>query len=62
MIKPSIAVTRVVNSCVPLEPDGKAAPTDPWFTDGTASDAARPAGPDLLVRDLPAGERWESPC
>jgi len=31
-------------------------------TNGTASDAARLAGPDLLVTDLPTGERWELPC
>lgn len=31
-------------------------------TNGTASDAGRLAGPDLLVTDLPTGERWESPC
>ncbi|MFC5827275.1 hypothetical protein [Nonomuraea insulae] len=29
---------------------------------GTASDAARPADPDLLVTGLPTGERWELPC
>lgn len=31
-------------------------------TGGTASDAARLAGPNLLVTDLPTGERWELPC
>ncbi|MEW9528411.1 MBL fold metallo-hydrolase [Microbispora sp. NPDC049125] len=31
-------------------------------TDGTASDAARLAGPDLLVTNLPTGMRWELPC
>lgn len=30
-------------------------------TSGTAADAVRLAGPDLLVTDLPTGERWELP-
>lgn len=29
---------------------------------GTASDAVRLSGPDLLVTDLPTGKRWELPC
>lgn len=33
MIKRSIAVTRVINSCVLLELDGRAVLTDPWFTE-----------------------------
>ncbi|GAA3579265.1 MBL fold metallo-hydrolase [Nonomuraea rosea] len=33
MINATIAVTRVVNSCVLLELDGHAVLTDPWFTE-----------------------------
>ncbi|MFI6517582.1 MBL fold metallo-hydrolase [Spirillospora sp. NPDC050679] len=51
MIKPSIAVTRVVNSCVLLELDGHAVLTDPWFTERWWLRRGEPLG--LRVQDLP---------
>ncbi|MEV4457218.1 hypothetical protein [Microbispora sp. NPDC049633] len=33
MFKQAISVTRVINSCVPLEPDGHAVLTGPWLTE-----------------------------
>ncbi|MBP2706371.1 MBL fold metallo-hydrolase [Microbispora sp. RL4-1S] len=51
MIKASIAVTRVVNSCVLLELDGHAVLTDPWFTERWFLRRGEPLG--LRVADLP---------
>ncbi|RSN56731.1 MBL fold metallo-hydrolase [Actinomadura sp. WAC 06369] len=51
MIKPSIAVTRVVNSCVLLELDGHAVLTDPWFTERWWLRRGEPLG--LRIGDLP---------
>ncbi|GLW98417.1 MBL fold metallo-hydrolase [Microtetraspora sp. NBRC 16547] len=51
MIKQSIAVTRVVNSCVLLELDGHAVLTDPWFTERWFLRRGEPLG--LRIADLP---------
>ncbi|MER6000142.1 MBL fold metallo-hydrolase [Nonomuraea angiospora] len=51
MIKPTVAMTRVVNSCVLLELDGHAVLTDPWFTERWWLRRGEPLG--LRVRDLP---------
>ncbi|WP_106402876.1 MBL fold metallo-hydrolase [Actinocorallia populi] len=51
MIKTSIAVTRVVNSCVLLELDGHAVLTDPWFTERWWLRRGEPLG--LRIGDLP---------
>src|ERR1041384_7319645 len=51
MIKPSIAVTRVVNSCVLLELDGHAVLTDPWFTERWWLRRGEPLG--LGISELP---------
>ncbi|WP_433176995.1 MBL fold metallo-hydrolase [Actinoallomurus sp. CA-150999] len=51
MIKQSIAVTRVVNSCVVLELDGHAVLTDPWFTERWWLRRGEPLG--LRLSDLP---------
>ncbi|MBC6456621.1 MBL fold metallo-hydrolase [Actinomadura sp. HBU206391] len=51
MIKPSIAVTRVVNSCVLLELDGHVVLTDPWFTQRWWLRRGEPLG--LRLQDLP---------
>lgn len=51
MIKPSIAVTRVVNSCVLLELDGHAVLTDPWFIERWWLRRGEPLG--LRIGDLP---------
>lgn len=51
MIKPSIAVTRVVNSCVLLELDGHAVLTDPWFAERWWLRRGEPLG--LRIGDLP---------
>lgn len=47
----SIAVTRVVNSCVLLELDGHAVLTDPWFTERWWLRHGEPLG--LRISDLP---------
>ncbi|MBX6358283.1 MAG: MBL fold metallo-hydrolase [Micromonosporaceae bacterium] len=51
MLKQSIAVTRVVNSCVLLELDGHAVLTDPWFIERWYLRRGEPLG--LRVADLP---------
>lgn len=51
MIKSSIAVTRVVNSCVLLELDGHAVLTDPWFIERWCLRRGEPLG--LRIADLP---------
>lgn len=51
MLKSSIAVTRVINSCVLLELDGHAVLTDPWFTERWWLRRGEPLG--LGIRDLP---------
>ncbi|MFF4619159.1 MBL fold metallo-hydrolase [Nonomuraea jabiensis] len=51
MIKPTVAMTRVVNSCVLLELDGHAVLTDPWFTERWWLRRGEPLG--LRVPDLP---------
>ncbi|TMR94799.1 MBL fold metallo-hydrolase [Nonomuraea basaltis] len=51
MIKQSIAVTRVVNSCVLLELDGHPVLTDPWFTERWWLRRGEPLG--LRIADLP---------
>ncbi|MFG6194543.1 MBL fold metallo-hydrolase [Nonomuraea sp. JJY05] len=51
MIKPTVAMTRVVNSCVLLELDGHAVLTDPWFTERWWLRRGEPLG--LRVQDLP---------
>ncbi|SDI61041.1 MBL fold metallo-hydrolase [Nonomuraea jiangxiensis] len=51
MIKPTIAITRVVNSCVLLELDGHAVLTDPWFTERWWLRRGEPLG--LRIADLP---------
>ncbi|MFI7641157.1 MBL fold metallo-hydrolase [Nonomuraea sp. NPDC049400] len=51
MIKQSIAVTRVVNSCVLLELDGHQVLTDPWFIERWWLRRGEPLG--LRIADLP---------
>ncbi|MEV4018610.1 MBL fold metallo-hydrolase [Nonomuraea angiospora] len=51
MIKPTVAMTRVVNSCVLLELDGHAVLTDPWFTERWWLRRGEPLG--LGLSDLP---------
>jgi L-ascorbate metabolism protein UlaG (beta-lactamase superfamily) len=51
MIKSTIAITRVVNSCVLLEMDGHAVLTDPWFTERWWLRRGEPLG--LCIPDLP---------
>ncbi|MBE1532109.1 MBL fold metallo-hydrolase [Actinomadura algeriensis] len=51
MINPSIAITRVVNSCVLLELDGHAVLTDPWFVERRWLRRGEPLG--LELHDLP---------
>ncbi|MEV0390964.1 MBL fold metallo-hydrolase [Nonomuraea sp. NPDC050643] len=51
MIRPSIAVTRIVNSCVLLEMDGHAVLTDPWFTERWWLRRGEPLG--LRIAALP---------
>lgn len=51
MNKPSIAVTRIVNSSVLLELDGHAILTDPWFTERWWLRRGEPLG--MQPEDLP---------
>jgi L-ascorbate metabolism protein UlaG (beta-lactamase superfamily) len=51
MIKSSMAITRIVNSCVLLELDGHAVLTDPWFTERWWLRRGEPLG--MRVQDLP---------
>ena len=51
MSKQSIAVTRVINSCVLLELDGRVVLTDPWFTERWWLRRGEPLG--LRIEELP---------